>query len=97
MIWVSDGSGSGYSGQLDQILYCAAAQQQSVAQQEQAALSAVPASVTAAAHISNPAPTTRMPTANAYAEAVLAGAWMSWEHYQACSPNALQECLNLRM
>ena len=74
MIWVSDGSGTGYSGQLGQALYWAAAQQQSITQQEPKALSATPASVTAAAPVSNPAPTIGTPSANAYAEAVLAGA-----------------------
>ena len=85
MIWVSDGIGNGYLGQLDQILYCAAAQQQSIVQQEQTALNAAPASVTATTHISNPAPTNGMPSANAYAEAVLAGAEMSWKFDQAAA------------
>ena len=85
MIWVSDGSGSGYSGQLGQILYWAAAQQQSSTQQEQTL--PAPASVTATTPVSKPAPTSGMPSANAYAEAVLAGAWTSWEFPQACSLN----------
>ncbi len=79
MIWVSDGGGSGYSGQLGQILYWAAAQQHNSAQQEQPMPNVTPASVTATTPVSKPAPTSSMPSANAYAEAVLAGAWMSWE------------------
>ena len=79
MVWVSDGGGSGYSGQLGQILYWAAAQQHNSAQQEQPMPNVTPASVTATTPVSKPAPTSSMPSANAYAEAVLAGAWMSWK------------------
>ena len=96
-IWVSDGSGSGYSGQLGQILYWAAAQQQSSTQQEHPMPNAAPASVTATTPVNKPAPTSGMPSANAYAEAVLAGARMSWIFYQVCSPHTLQDCLILYM